>query len=66
MLSAAFWKMPDLVSSFVPFVSSLPRAIYGGFELTGRPRLASRPYYEGLLGPFLVDRSIDKQRLMTP
>src|ERR1017187_5219476 len=29
MLSAASWKMAGLLSFFVPFVSSLPLAIYG-------------------------------------
>jgi hypothetical protein len=64
MLSAAFWKMPDLISSFVPFVSSLPRTIYGGFEVRGIADWQVAFTKKGLLGPFLIVRSIYKQLLM--
>src|SRR5450759_1111888 len=46
MLSAAFRRMAGLLSSFVPFASFLPRAIYGGLAVAApspRSRVALLP-----------------------
>jgi hypothetical protein len=47
-VSLSGWsRSAGLLSSFVPFVSSLPRAIYGGPAAAPSLSLASRPYQKG-------------------